>query len=253
MDSTPSTPAGSPPDRDKYFYTAAAVLMLVLVVLGFRLFYAHGQAFPGRPLTPPIRQRVIQHGIAMSAWIILLVIQPLLIVNRRYKLHMTLGKLGAVLAAVIVVLGIRVALGAASVNPPDLKIWGLVPRQFLTVQLHAVVFFAGFVAVGVWYRQRPAIHKPMMFFATLTAVAAAIDRIDWITRFYADTALGACFGPYLAPTGIAIVLLLVKWALTRAFDRVFALGCLLLAISGPVVLKLATTSAWDKFAGLLLG
>jgi hypothetical protein len=221
-----------PQDRAKFFYTGAAVLMLVLTVLGFRLFYQGGQAFPGRPLTPPIRTIVITHGIAMSAWIILLIIQPLLIVNNKYKVHMTLGKFGAVLAACIVFFGYRVAVGAASVNPPDMKLWGLVPKHFLAIPLMAIVLFGGFVAVGVWKRQRPEIHKPMMFFATLTAVAAAIDRIPFITQLYTGTTLGAMFGPFLAPAVIGLALLLLKWGLTRSLDRTFALCLVALAVCG---------------------
>jgi len=226
--------------------------MLALTVWGFQLFYLHGQAYPGRPLTSPIRSVIIQHGIAMSAWIILLIIQPLLIVNAKYRVHMTVGKIGAVLAVLVVFAGYRIAVGAAAVNPPEAKIWGLVPKQFLIVPLTALVLFAGFVLVGVWNRNRPEIHKPMMFFATLTAVAAAIDRIDFIRHVYERNILGALWGPFLAPVAIGLALLLLKWALTRSFDRVFTANLAVLAVSGLLAMKLATTQAWDQFASLLL-
>lgn len=236
----------------RFFYTGAAILLLVLSYLGFQLFYLHGQAYPGRPLTPPIRTVVIAHGVAMSAWVILLVIQPLLIVNRKHAVHMLLGKIGAVLAVCIVILGFRVAVGAASVNPPELKLWGLVPKQFLIVPLTAIVMFAGYVAVGVWNRRRAEVHRPMMLLGTLTASAAALDRIGPLTNLYSHTVFGAIFGPFFAPTVIGAAFLLVKWALTRSFDRSFAVGFAVLAVVGPIVMKLATTQAWDGFASFLL-
>ena len=188
----------------------------------------------------------------MTAWIVLLVIQPLLIVNAKYKVHMTLGKIGAVLAVCVVFFGYRVAVSAANVNPPDMKLWGLVPKQFLAIPLISIGIFAGFVAVGVWKRSRPEIHKPMMLFATLQAITAAIDRIPFITRLYADTAFGSVFGPFFASTVVGLALLLLKWALTRSFDRAFAIGFVVLAVSGPIIMKLATSQAWDGFASFLL-
>ena len=253
MNSTPSSATSVPRDRAKYFYAGAAILLLVLTVIGFRHFFFHGGAYPGRPLTPPIRGRLIQHGVAMSAWIILLIVQPLLIVNNKYKVHMTLGKIGVVLAVCIVFLGCRVAVGAAGVNPPDEKIWGLVPKQFLAIPLMAIVLFAGFVLVGVWNRNRPEIHKPMMLFATLTAVAAAIDRIDFMTNLYMNWGLAALLGPFFAPTVIGLALLLLKWALTRSFDPVFTADLVVLAVCGLLAMKLATTQVWDQFASFLLG
>lgn len=248
----PTASGAAPKDPARFFYTGAALLLLVLTFLGFQLFYLHGTAYPGRPLTPPIRNVVIAHGVAMSAWMLLLVIQPLLIVNRKYRVHMFLGKIGAVLAACIVVLGWRVAVGAARVNPPDLKLWGLVPKQFLAIPLCAIVMFAGYVAIGVWKRRRAEVHRPMMLLGALAASAAAIDRISAITHLYAHNVWGEIFGPFFAPTVIGAALLLVKWALTRSFDRSYAAGFAVLAVVGPLTMKLATTQAWDGFASVLL-
>ena len=227
-------------------------MLLALAFLGFRLFYLHGNAYPGRPLTPPIRNVVIAHGVAMSAWMILLVIQPLLIVNGKYRVHMALGKIGAVLAACIVFLGLRVAVAAASVNPPDLKLWGLAPKQFLAIPVGVIVMFAGYVATGVWNRRRPEVHRPMLLLGTLIAVTAATDRIGAITNLYAHTVWGAIFGPFFTTAVIGAAFLLVKWALTRSFDRAYAVGYAVFVVAGPLILKLATTSVWDGFASFLL-
>jgi len=226
--------------------------MLAIVALGFWHFYLHGQAFPGVPLTPQIRIWLIVHGVAMTSWILLFCVQPLLIANAKYKIHMRLGKIAAVLAACIVFLGIRVALGAAKVNPPDDTVWDLGPKQFLAIPLTAIALFAGYVTVGLLNRRRPEIHKPMMFFATLTAVNAATDRIDFIYLSFYGTAPGNLLGTFLAATMIGLALLLLKWVLTRTFDRAFAVGLAVLAIAGAISMKFATTPVWDRFAGFLL-
>ena len=109
----------APGDRNRLFYAGAAVLVLVLTFWGFVNFYLHGKAFPGRPLTPPIRTLIITHGIAMSAWVLLFLVQPVLIALRKYNWHIFLGRIGAVLAVAIFVFGMKLAIGAARHVPTD--------------------------------------------------------------------------------------------------------------------------------------
>lgn len=254
---SPAPPAASATrggaDRIRYFYTAAAALLLLLVFVGFQDFYLHGQAYPGRPLTPPIRTVLVVHGIAMTAWVLLLFTQTLLIAKRKHAWHMALGRAGAVLAAVIVVSGLTVAIRAAKVNPPEMKLWSLGPRQFLAVPFVTMLIFAAYVAIAVWKRRRPAVHRPLMLLATLGAVSAATDRIASLGDLYRHTVLGTVFGPFFIPLAIAGLLLVVKGALTRSLDRWFAVGYLVLVLADAGTMRVATTHAWDSFAGLLLG
>ena len=91
--------------RARLFYSGAAASLLILAFLGFQQFYLHGKAYPGRELAPPIRTLLILHGIAMSAWMLLFMAQTLLIVAGNRRVHIVLGRVGAVLAACIVLLG----------------------------------------------------------------------------------------------------------------------------------------------------
>src|SRR5262245_66623870 len=103
----------------RYFYSIASVVMLGLVLIGFRHFFFHGQAYPGRPIVPSIRAVVIFHAIAMSGWLVLSIIQPLLIATRRRKVHMALGRIGSVPASVTVVLGLVVGTELPACAIPD--------------------------------------------------------------------------------------------------------------------------------------
>jgi hypothetical protein len=252
MNPTKTSSGTVPKDRARYFYAGAAAVLLVVMFLGFIQFYLHGRAFPNRPLTPPIRNLLIAHGVAMTAWMLLLLVQPLLIVNSKYKTHMRLGRIGAVLAACIFILGLRLGIGAARVAPPELRLWNLPYKQFLAVPVISVTIFAIFVAIGVWYRKRPEIHRPMMLLATLAAITAALDRIDAITSLYRHTIWGTIFGPFFSMLVIGAIFLVVKWALTRSFDRYFTLGWATLVVAGAAIMQLATTDAWDSIASFLL-
>jgi hypothetical protein len=252
MTPTPKLSTTVPKDRARFFYTGAAALLLLLMFLGFQQFYLHGRAYPNRPLTPPIRNLLIAHGLVMSSWLVLLLIQPLLIVNGKYKVHMLLGRVGAVLAACIFALGVRMGIQAARVSPPELRLWNMPYKQFLAVPIIGVTVFAIFVAIGVWYRRRPEIHRPMMLLATLAAIVAALNRIDWITSLYRQTIWGTIFGPFFAVLVIGALLFAVKWALTRSFDRYYALGWAGFVLASAGIMRLATTGVWDNIADFLL-
>jgi hypothetical protein len=237
----------------RYFYCGAGVLLLVLAFLGFNQFYLHGRAYPGRDLTPPIRTLLVLHGTAMAAWLVLFTVQAGLIAGRRARAHMTLGWLGAALAAATVALGWNLGIAAARVNPPDLRVWGLLPRQFLIVPVSSIATFGAFVALGVWTRRRSLAHRPMMLLAALAAMPAAVSRIDFLDSLYVGTMWETAFGPYFMTLLLGGALLAVRCAATRSFERWFAAGWAVLVASSALVMQLATSRAWDAVAGRLLG
>jgi len=241
-----------PHDRARFFYSSAAALLLVLMFLGFQQFYLHGKAFPNRPLAPPIRTLLITHGIAMSAWMVLLLVQPLLVANHKYRVHMTLGKVGAVLAACVFILGLKLGIEATRVSPPEVRLWNMPYKQFMAVPIISITIFAGFVTAGILNRRRPEIHRPMMLLATLAAIPAALDRIDAISSLYRQTVWGMIFGPFFSSLVIGAVFLVAKWALTRKFDRYYAMGWAGLVVASAGIMKLATTEVWDGIASFLL-
>jgi hypothetical protein len=240
------------PDRARLFYAGAAALLLVLMFVGFQQFYLHGRAFPDRPLTPAIRTLLITHGIAMSLWLILLLVQPLLVMNRKYRVHMTLGKFGAGLAAFIFVVGIELTLEWARIDPSRMFVWSMTAKEFMAAPFFSLLIFAGLVATGILNRRRPEIHRPMMLLATLTLISAGTDRIPAIISLFERTVWGTTFGPFFAPLVLGAMLLIVKWALTRSFDRYFAAGWVALVVADAGIINLARTQTWDGMASYLL-
>lgn len=247
------TPTTSPSARSRYFYSLASAGLLVLALIGFRMFYLQLQAFPGRPLTPPNRTLLILHGMLMTAWMLLAVIQPWLIAGGRKQIHRILGTAGAMLAAAIVVVGYLVAVHSARVNPPDLKLFGLNQKEFLTVPLSGVVTFGAFVLAGVWARKRPEIHRPMMFLASLSVIAAAMGRMPALNAWYVGTWLEQWFSAFVTTLVLGALLLGIKCAVERRWDRWFAAGFGALAAICVLSSLVAKTGVWVQFASMLLG
>lgn len=242
-----------PFDPSKWFYAFAGLVMLVSAVVGFEQFYFHGKSYPGREITPPIRSLVIFHGISMSLWSILILVQPLLVSLKRHKVHMTLGKIGATLAGAILVLGVMVGIQSARVSPPEQLIMGFNPRQFLAVPLLSVIIFATLVGIGVWKRKKPAIHRAMMLTATLAVISAALNRIDALNNLYVGTIWDRLFGPFFFAMVVGTVLAIARCVVARTFDRWLVGGVAGLMLISAGIVALMRTSAWDSIAGMILG
>lgn len=238
-------------DPARFLYPAFAALLLILTMLGFQQFYLHGRGYPSHPLAPPIKALLITHGVAMSAWMVLFLVQPLLILRGNKRLHMSVGWLGAAIALSILVLGLQLPIQTTRFEP-DVVLWGLHRKAFMAIPMFAVSVFGAFVAVAIWQRKRPEVHRPMMLLATLAVMPAPMDRITGLPDLWAPTMGGRIFGPFFGPMVIGVLFLVVKAALTRKFDRWFAYGFVVQAIVFAGTMRIATTGAWDQFTTWLV-
>src|SRR6478672_3339813 len=196
------------PSHNRWFYSVASLGLLVLMFIGFQLFYLQGKAFPGRPLTPPIRTLIIIHGCLMTAWMLLAVGQPLLVGARRKQMHMKLGVLGVVLAAFIVVAGVRIGIEAARVTPPELRLFGLNSKEFMAIPLLSILVFGLLILIGVVNRRRPGVHRPMMLMASVSLIGAALGRMAPLNALYAGTWWEVVFTAFFMQVIFAAFLLL---------------------------------------------
>ena len=135
----------STPNR---FYLWAALAAAAIAFAGFaRTYYL--KAWFG---TPEISSLVHAHGVVMTLWVVLFIVQVRLVAMGRRDLHRKLGVAGAVLAVAIVVLGLFTAVSAARrgipVGPP--------PLVFMAITMSVVVVFAIFVIAALLYRKRVA-------------------------------------------------------------------------------------------------
>lgn len=175
--------------RGRLFYSVAAAIFLVLTLLGFHQYYLHGKGVSGRDIAPPLQTPILMHAVVMTAWIVLFLVQTLLIAKGGYRMHMAVGRFGAALAACVVILGLWVGIQSTRLKPPEYAIWGVTPKQFMAVPVLTSMIFGIFVGVGVYYRRRPDIHRPMMLMATLVALPAPVSRIRPLSALYEGTVL----------------------------------------------------------------
>ena len=233
---------------DRPLYLLAAIVIPLIVLAGFaRTYYLKGFF-----ATPPLPNLIVQvHGVVMTAWVVLFIVQVTLVARRRTKLHQQLGILGAVLAALVFIVGILTALYAAArvLNDPNLVIPPSNPQplQFLVVPLGDMVIFAILITAALYYRKRLDIHKRLMLLAAINLLVPAIARIplSFITN-----------GGPLAFFGLADLVLIGFVAFDtirhKRLHPAFLWGGLLIVLAQPIRILLAGTQAWASFAGALV-
>jgi len=159
---------GNPWRRDRRFFTGLAIAAAVLAFVGFAPTYFLKGWF-GTAALPTV---IHLHGLVMTSWFVLLLVQTSLVMARRTDLHRRFGVVGAVLAAVIVVmtvvtvvLGLRVPRGAFAID-----------ATLALVSLGSVAQFAAFVGAALVCRRKPDAHKRLMFIATTVLITASVGR-----------------------------------------------------------------------------
>jgi hypothetical protein len=182
---------------DRRLYAGVAIGFALIVLVGFAQTYYLKVLFG----TPPLRLLLHVHGIVMTAWVVLFCVQVGLIAERRTDLHRRLGVIGAVLAAMVVVVGVPVALSQGHLHlvmHDDPLEPALV---FLPVPLGILLLFAIFVTAAILLRRRAAWHKRFMALSCLSIVLPGLDRLPlqfivnsdrWVLFGLNDLAVAVC-------------------------------------------------------------
>jgi hypothetical protein len=237
MAATPRMPARV---NDRRLYILAAALIPLIVLAGFARTYYLKPFFN----TPDLPGRIVHlHGIVMTAWVVLFIVQVSLVATRRTGVHQRLGIAGGVLAALVVIVGILTALYAAargaSPGPPALA--------FLIIPIGDMLIFSILIGLALYYRRKLQVHKRLMLLAAINLLTPAIARIP--LAFIVN-------GGPLAFFGLTDLCLLACVGFDtykhRRLHPVFLWGTLFLIAMQPLRLLLAGTQTWMNFAAALV-
>jgi len=227
--------------RGGRFYAWAGWLAVAIVFAGFgRTFYL--RSISG---APPLSTLLVVHGVVMSAWFVLFAGQVWLVEARRIDLHRRLGVLGAVVALLVLCVGVIAAIDAgrrgASPSP------GVTPLAFMAIPLFDMPVFALLVGLALWRRRRPDVHKRLMLLATVSLLTPAIARIP--LGFIQHGGPPVFFGLALL---VVFACIAIDSARNRRLHPAYAWGAALIVAMLPLRLLIATSDAWTRFAGWLV-
>ncbi|HEY0264543.1 MAG TPA: hypothetical protein VGC07_08465 [Granulicella sp.] len=213
---------------DDIFFTTMSVIMLAIVVIGFAPSYFLREAvFAHLPSL-----LVHLHGAVFSSWIILFVVQSSLISAGNVRLHRRLGVLGAVIAGLMVILGVLAPFGTLR-RGAELPSF-FTPTSFLFGNVLGILLFGAFAAVAVWQRNNRLAHKRLMLIANAMLLPPALSRMTFMTDH-----------PFLIggiPLGIIFALFLFDLFTCKKPLAVTVIGGFLFWASDPVSDAIIRTS-----------
>jgi hypothetical protein len=228
--------------RERQFGIGLMLVVCAIIFAGFSRTYYLNHFFARRSLSASLQI----HGFLFSAWFLLLLVQIALVARRRIDLHRRIGWIGAVLAGLMVIIGVSVSLHAAKHGSPAIPP-GLPIAKFLVVPLFDVIVFGVLTGAGLYFRRKPQIHKRLMMLAGLAIVTPAFARIqlDFIRNRDIKTIL-------LMADVFALIYIAYDTLTHRRLHPACLFAGLVIAASVPLRFAIADTQAWQSFANWLV-
>jgi hypothetical protein len=234
-----STAALATRRRTRRFYVGMAIAITITVFAGFSRSYFLKPWYG----TPELSGLLHVHGLVFTAWVLFFLSQAVLVATGRTYLHRRMGIGGAVLAALVVIVGTAVAITRVKTGVSPIP--GVSALSFLAIPLFDMVVFAVLVSAGIYFRHRAEAHKRLMTLSMISLLAAPIARM---------TFLPLPPGPptFFGLSDLFIVVLLVYDLSTRGKVHPATIwGGLLIVASQPLRLMISGTRPWLAFASWL--
>jgi hypothetical protein len=186
----------NPQARETKAFVCAHLLILGVVLLGFaRTFYLHGLFF-----SKPLPWRLIVHGMVLTLWVVVVVLQGLLALAGQRAWHARLAWLAGALVVGVVATGAWVTvvldLGLVSAAEPE--------NIFVWIDYFTLLSFPALVAMAVKQRRNRAVHLRLILFASILLSVPALGRLALWPIFHA----GLAGAPVFALTGLVLLVLM---------------------------------------------
>lgn len=206
------------------FYLLISIALAAFVVTGFsRTYYL--KVFT-QPL--PLTTLLHVHAAVFSIWLVLFVAQAWLVAAHRTDLHRKLGIASAVFAAVVFVVGVLSVFQTTISNHVSPS--GLAPPQFSIIGFTSIGLFGAFIALGIAYRKRPALHRRFMILGMIASLSPATARVLRLldVQVYRDALIPLCAAVFVAAC------LVYDWRKYRLVHPVYAIGGIIIVASWPL-------------------
>ena len=235
FESVNAEPAAIAQTRSSFFVVFAS-LMLLLVVAGFTRTYYLRPIFSTEPL--PLYIHV--HGVVLTAWFVLFLIQSMLIRHRRPHIHRRFGFAGVVIGAAVFAISSFTAINVYPLSAAlgfDIDLTGSARLAQMTRDFVLLSAFPVFIVLAVVFRRRSEAHKRLMLLASISLLPAAVGRIF---RWPALTDIPEAPATFAVIIALIVSVVIYDLATRKHFHPVVAWGAplyLLWVIGGAVFVQ----------------
>jgi hypothetical protein len=225
--------------HERMFFLCMALAIAATVFAGFSLFYRAGFSSFSAPWWVHV------HGVTFTAWIAFYVLQNTLVLRNNIALHRKLGRIGAVYAIWMVLVGLVLTPLTLVVgrSPPFFT-----PAYFLALDWVNILCFAVLVYAAIHNRRRTDWHRRLMLCATVSVIAPAIGRLIALSG-HAIT-VNNNFGILLM---FIVVAMLADWLIRGRVHAAWFWGAGALVASGVLIEALAVFPPFVALADSIVG
>jgi len=171
---SPTTVTGRNGIVQRYFYFAMSLLLAAIVVSGFKRTVNDNLFHPAVP-----RPFILWiHASAFVGWVIFFICQSALVRVRKVSWHRSIGWFGAGLATVMVPLGVATAIVMDRFDTVQLHQSD--GNAFLSIPFYDMIAFGVLLALAIYWRTRPELHRRLIFMATCGLMDAPVARFDYV-------------------------------------------------------------------------
>jgi hypothetical protein len=227
------------------------ILLIVLANIGFyKTYISH---FPGFEdyVRPDGRQLHFTwvmhfHGMMMIGWLLMLMVQPILILKGKVKLHRLVGKLSYVLAPLVLFTMYLVTRAALDrVVAPEEQAAVVARRMALDVP--AILFFAILYILAIVYKHRTVLHSRFMVSTAFMFISPPLARV---LRAYFDYDREGSID--LSRTIIVFIALAVTVGDSLRLKRISPFALILgFVLLNKIIWNIKDTAFWQAIGGAI--
>ncbi|MEN2284214.1 hypothetical protein AAGF08_18870 [Algoriphagus sp. SE2] len=182
------------------------------------------------------------HGALLMAWLVLLVIQPMLIYFKKAKLHRTIGKVSYILGPLIIISMFLVGKGSYW---RGVDVFSEVENLgFMALDIRGLITFAIFWALAMGYRKKSAAHMRYMIATAILAIGPGVGR-GLVASFDLPLFTALTITDIL---DLVIVGVLLGYDLVKKNDFKPYLTVFLLLLGGSFLWQINESNFWQNFA-----
>lgn len=192
--------------RESRTFLRAHAFLLCVVLVGFaRSFYLRGLF-----LESPLHLRLAIHGVALTLWFVLTVLQAWFAASGRRSLHVRTAWATVLVVPAVLITGAWVNTALAwqiqSAQDPE--------NMFIWANYMSLLSFAALVGMAVVKRRRLPEHRRLVLFASIAIIGPAFARF----AFWPVIGAGLALAPAFAGAGMLLLTLaaaVYDWATLR--------------------------------------
>lgn len=231
---------------ERRFYLGASLVFLALV------FWTFARTFYLKALfkTPSLSLLLHIHGVVMSGWVVLLVVQSALVAAHRVQWHRRLGVFGTVWAALVVILGTTTTLHAAAREVRHHTAFAPTQVVITSLDLVQMVLFAGLVIAAIRLRRRTDYHKRLMLLTIACLLPDALARLP--VSFMTNETFMKNVLILAGLDGFVLLCAGIDTIGHRRLHPAFGWGALIILGAFQIAFYFANTPAWIAFGTQLV-